>query len=89
MVIPKLMGKFKMLASKGINDYFESMDRGRPFLWQRSYHDRVIRNERELANVYEYIEQNPYNWEEDLLNGENYDPEKVRKFYGALRSGNS
>lgn len=32
------------------------------FAWQARYHDRVIRSERELANVRRYIEQNPLRW---------------------------
>lgn len=31
-------------------------------LWQRNYHDRVIRNERELMAIREYIRLNPVNW---------------------------
>ncbi|MCW5876007.1 MAG: transposase [Anaerolineales bacterium] len=33
--------------------------------WQRNYYQRVIRNERELHAVAEYIEANPLNWEQD------------------------
>ncbi len=35
-----------------------------PF-WQRSYYERVIRNERELEAVRQYILNNPMNWELD------------------------
>ena len=34
-------------------------------LWQKSYYDRIIRNERELDNVRRYIKNNPLNWEND------------------------
>ncbi|HEU0114187.1 MAG TPA: transposase [Thermomicrobiales bacterium] len=34
----------------------------RPF-WQRSYYDRVIRNERELAAIRGYIAEDPARWE--------------------------
>ncbi len=34
-------------------------------LWQRSYHERVIRSERELAAVREYIARNPERWQHD------------------------
>ncbi|MDE3179809.1 MAG: transposase [Acidobacteriota bacterium] len=37
-------------------------------IWQRSYYERVIRNEQELFNVREYIAQNPSRWAAD---GEN------------------
>jgi hypothetical protein len=34
------------------------------FGWQECYHDRIIRNERELANIRQYILDNPANWED-------------------------
>ena len=40
---------------------------GRPF-WQRSYHDRIIRNPRELALIRRYIDDNPSRWETDADN---------------------
>ena len=35
---------------------------GQPF-WQRSYHDRIVRNDRELALIRRYIEENPERWD--------------------------
>lgn len=35
------------------------------FGWQRGYHDRVVRNDRELDNIRRYIANNPYHWEHD------------------------
>jgi putative transposase len=37
-------------------------------LWQRNYHDRVIRNERELRAVRQYIHDNPARWPDDPEN---------------------
>ncbi|WP_297100652.1 transposase [uncultured Draconibacterium sp.] len=34
-------------------------------LWQASYHDRIIRNEREYWKIKNYIKSNPKNWEMD------------------------
>lgn len=34
-------------------------------IWQRNYYEHVIRNENELYKIIEYIENNPYNWEDD------------------------
>lgn len=36
-------------------------------LWQRSFYDRIVRSERELANVQEYIRTNPARWQKDQL----------------------
>ena len=36
-------------------------------IWQRSFHDHVIRNERDYAEIWQYIENNPRKWREDSL----------------------
>jgi REP element-mobilizing transposase RayT len=33
------------------------------FKWQRSFYDRIIRNEIELFNIRKYIKQNPLKWD--------------------------
>jgi REP element-mobilizing transposase RayT len=37
-------------------------------VWQRNFYDRVIRHERELAAVRQYIRDNPANWALDKEN---------------------
>jgi REP-associated tyrosine transposase len=37
-------------------------------VWQRSYFERVIRDERELHNVRQYIAENPARWDDDAEN---------------------
>lgn len=37
-------------------------------IWQRSFHDHVIRNEQTLNAIREYISNNPINWEQDINN---------------------
>ncbi|MBI5301158.1 MAG: hypothetical protein HY868_03400 [Chloroflexi bacterium] len=36
------------------------------FVWQRNYHDHIIRNEREWNAIAKYIYNNPANWNADL-----------------------
>ncbi len=36
-------------------------------IWQKSYHDHIIRNEKEYLKIWEYIENNPLKWEEDCF----------------------
>ena len=35
-------------------------------LWQRSYHDHIIRDETEYLRIWQYIDQNPKLWNEDV-----------------------
>ena len=37
-------------------------------VWQRNYYERVVRNERELNAIREYIRANPLNWHLDREN---------------------
>jgi putative transposase len=39
-------------------------------VWQRNYHDHIIRNERSLERVRVYIRNNPANWDRDRNNPE-------------------
>ncbi|MBQ9686854.1 MAG: transposase [Oscillospiraceae bacterium] len=34
-------------------------------IWQRSFHEHVIRNEHDYREIWEYIDQNPAKWAED------------------------
>jgi len=34
-------------------------------IWQKSFHDHIIRNEADYLRIREYIENNPYKWEDD------------------------
>ena len=57
-VIPSLISVFKRFVNKktGCN------------IWQRSYHDHIIRNEREFLEICNYIDNNPINWVNDIYN---------------------
>ncbi len=36
-------------------------------VWQRSFHDHILRNERGYHRVWEYIDTNPQKWEQDCF----------------------
>ncbi|SLM28881.1 conserved hypothetical protein [Desulfamplus magnetovallimortis] len=38
---------------------------GFEFQWQSRFHDHIIRNDVEYQRIYNYIKNNPANWEED------------------------
>jgi len=37
-------------------------------IWQRSFHDHIIRNDKSLNNIRQYIINNPATWEKDENN---------------------
>ncbi len=43
---------------------------GYNFAWQTRFHDHVIRNEKSLAMITDYIQHNPEKWEEDRFYGQ-------------------
>ncbi|MBC8278251.1 MAG: transposase [FCB group bacterium] len=61
----QIIGYFKYQSTKRMNDIDGFKDRK---IWQRNYHDRIIRNETELKAIREYILNNPYNWDKDIEN---------------------
>jgi putative transposase len=62
MLLPKVIGYFKMNAAKRINTLRGTT--GQP-VWQRNYYERVVRNDCELEATRAYIRANPQNWEDD------------------------
>lgn len=63
--IPTIVRLLKSVTTKRINDLRASP--GTP-VWQRNYHEHVIRDEAELECIREYIQSNPCNWAEDSEN---------------------
>jgi putative transposase len=57
-----IVRSFKSATMKLINDARGT--RG-AHVWQRNYYERVIRDDRELDAIREYIAQNPLNWMDD------------------------
>ena len=52
--LSEIIGAFKTISSKELHKK-GFID----FKWQRSFYDRIIRNEKELFFIRQYIEQNP------------------------------
>jgi REP element-mobilizing transposase RayT len=60
-VIPSIVSTLKRFVNKKIG--FNT--------WQRSFHDHIIRNEKEFLEICDYIDNNPINWVNDIYN-QNY-----------------
>jgi putative transposase len=67
MILPKVVGKFKMLTAKAINQ----MRGNEGKFWQRNYYEIVIRSEEDLHRIREYIINNPMQWDTDENNPSN------------------
>ncbi len=63
--VSDLVGLFKNLTTRKIHKSVGLQDK---VIWQRSFYDHVIRDERDLENIIEYIENNPLSWEQDKEN---------------------
>ena len=68
MLIPKIIGFFKMNSAKQIN---HNLNRTGTSVWQRNYYDHIIRNEQSLNRIRQYIYNNPGNWPLDPENPNN------------------
>ena len=55
-----IIQRFKTFTTKKIN---ESLAGSEKFHWQKSFYDRIIRDERELFLIRNYMQLNPLNWE--------------------------
>ena len=60
LTLSDIIGKFKLLSTRKIRDI---LDIENEFEWQKSFYDRIIRNEKELYNIRKYIQENPLKWE--------------------------
>ncbi len=64
--LPEIVRAFKTFSARGINEML-----GRSgAVWQRNYYERVVRNDRELEAIREYVLHNPSKWEFDRENPE-------------------
>jgi REP element-mobilizing transposase RayT len=59
-----VIGSYKSAVTRDIHQ----IKNGKNFHWQKSFFDRVIRNENELAFIREYIVNNPKKWDLDIEN---------------------
>jgi putative transposase len=58
-----IIGQFKSAVTKQARAFTANPELQ---VWQRNYFEHIIRNERELSTIREYITFNPQNWSHDL-----------------------
>ena len=57
-----VIGQYKMAVTKQIHKMKPELS-----VWQRSFHDHIIRNQTSYEKIWMYIENNPVKWEEDCF----------------------
>jgi putative transposase len=65
MTLSKIIGRFKMLSAKEINLMNKTPGH---HVWQRNYYEHVIRDDKDLNNIRDYIVNNPLQWHADEEN---------------------
>ena len=60
--IPQIIGQYKMIITKKIRNIQPEIE-----VWQRSFHDHIIRNQERYELIWMYIENNPLKWEDDCF----------------------
>jgi putative transposase len=65
----EIVGSFKSIVTHKYIDGINNKNWA-PFnqrLWQRNYYERIVRNDLELQNIQQYIQNNPIDWQTDSL----------------------
>ena len=56
-IIPSYISAFKRLCNREIGGN----------IWQRSYHDHIIKGQSDFDMIWQYIDTNPIRWEQDCF----------------------
>lgn len=60
-----IIGQFKSIVTKRIGKLYGTTS---DTVWQKNYHDHIVRNEKALNNIRRYIQNNPLRWSIDRYN---------------------
>lgn len=60
--ISRMVGWLKMNASKKIHTMDPNLN-----VWQRSFHDHIVRDEKDYENIWQYIDTNILKWKMDCF----------------------
>ena len=71
--LPQLIKSFKILVTKELG--FS--------IWQRSFYDHIIRDDKDYEAIWEYIDNNPLKWKEDRFYQNGRKTDDRQGFYAA------
>lgn len=60
--VSRLMAYYKAGVTREIRNSIPDME-----IWQRSFHDHIIRSQKDYERIWLYIESNPENWKKDMF----------------------
>ena len=60
--MPQMIGQYKSSVTRTIRQMAPEQK-----VWQTSFHDHVIRGQKDYERIWLYIEANPQNWEKDCF----------------------
>ena len=66
--ISNIVGKFKAAVSRSVGNAF--MHSVKNTLWQASFHDHIIRGDEDYNKIWQYIDTNVLQWEQDCFYAE-------------------
>ncbi|MCG2703181.1 MAG: transposase, partial [Candidatus Omnitrophica bacterium] len=70
MLLSKMVGYIKTRSAKQINVLRNCPGKS---VWQRNYYDHIVRNDKSLQKIREYIRNNPLTWKSDIENPDRID----------------
>jgi putative transposase len=67
-VVPKSLGAFVRAFKSAVTKRIDE-SRGTPKfpIWQRNYHEHIVRNDSSLYRIQDHIQNNPRTWQEDCF----------------------
>lgn len=63
--VSDIVGAYKSLVANGCLDIYKSKNETMGKLWQRNYHEHIIRNDQSYQTISNYIVNNPAKWNDD------------------------
>ena len=60
--VSRIIGQYKSTVTRKIREIHPQQK-----VWQTSFHDHVIRNQKDYERIWRYIEANPLNWNRDCF----------------------
>ncbi len=66
--ISNIIGKYKAAVTRNVGNAFMHSEKHK--IWQRSFHDHIIRGDEDYLKIWNYIDGNPQKWEKDCFYNE-------------------